>query len=294
MSSQGKQHPLQVRTLFLSDIHLGFKRARTRELLAFLRAVEAETIVLGGDIVDALSLARRFFWTDEHTQVLRLLLARRRAGARLVYLPGNHDAGVAIFVEMLQGQIEVHREWVYCSSRKERYLVLHGDQFDEAVDCPAWLYRLGDLLYEGTLLYNERANQARRLFGLPYKPQTEKLKRAMGTSARFVRRFESVAVAQARQQGYDGVICGHIHCANLYRTEGTLYANTGDWVESCSALVETRAGEMQLLRWPKIAGCGLTLGYDPNRPAPQSIQRLRGPSADGNRRPFAPHFPPLQ
>lgn len=253
MSSKGKQRRQQVRTLFLSDIHLGFKRARTRELLAFLEGIDAETIVLGGDIVDALSLAKRFYWTDEHTQVLRLLLARRRAGVRLVYLPGNHDASVAMFVEMLQGQIEVHREWVYRTCRGERYLVLHGDQFDEEVDCPAWLYWVGDLLYESTLLYNHRVNDVRRLFGLPYSPQTEKLKASVPTSARFIRRFETVAAAQARLQGYDGVICGHIHRANLCSIEGTFYANTGDWVESCSALVETRAGEMQLLRWPHAA-----------------------------------------
>jgi UDP-2,3-diacylglucosamine pyrophosphatase LpxH len=249
--SKGKEPRLKVRTLFLSDIHLGFKRARTRELLAFLHGVEADTIVLGGDIVDALSLAKRFFWTDEHTQVLRLLLARRRAGVRLVYLPGNHDASVSVFVEMLQGQIEVHREWVYRTSAGARYLVLHGDQFDEELHCPAWLYWLGDWLYEGTLLYNHRMNDLRHLFGLPYRPQTEKLKIAMPTSARFIERFERVAATQAREQGYDGVICGHIHRANLCQIEGTFYANTGDWVESCSALVETRAGEMQLLRWPQ-------------------------------------------
>jgi UDP-2,3-diacylglucosamine pyrophosphatase LpxH len=261
MSSKGKGRRQQVRTLFLSDIHLGFKRARTRELLAFLDGIEAETIVLGGDIVDALSLAKRFFWTDEHTQVLRLLLARRRAGVRLVYLPGNHDASVAMFVEMLQGQIEVHREWVYRTSRGERYLVLHGDQFDEEVDCPAWLYWIGDRLYEGTLLYNHWVNDVRRLFGMPYSPQTKKLKGAVATSARFIRRFENVAAAQARHQGYDGVICGHIHRANLCSIDGTFYANTGDWVESCSALVETRAGEMQLMRWPQ--GAVATVGVRP-------------------------------
>jgi UDP-2,3-diacylglucosamine pyrophosphatase LpxH len=260
MSSNGKGRRQQVRTLFLSDIHLGFRRARTRELLAFLRDIDAETIVLGGDIVDALSLAKRFYWADEHTQVLRLLLARRRAGVRLVYLPGNHDAAVAVFVEMLQGQIEVHREWVYRTARGERYLVLHGDQFDEAMDCPAWLYWIGDRLYEGTLLYNHRVNDLRHLFGMPYRPQTEQLKMSVGTSARFIRRFEKVAIAQAREQGYDGIICGHIHRASLCKVDGILYANTGDWVESCSALVETRAGEMQLLRWPAgpVASVGVT------------------------------------
>jgi UDP-2,3-diacylglucosamine pyrophosphatase LpxH len=261
MSSKGKDRRRQVRTLFLSDIHLGFKRARTRELLSFLHGIDAETIVLGGDIVDALSLAKRFFWADEHTQVLRLLLARRRAGVRLVYLPGNHDASVAVFVEMLQGQIEVHREWVYRNHRGERYLVLHGDQFDEEVDCPAWLYWLGDLLYEGTLLYNHRINDLRHLLGRPYRPQTEKLKMSVGASARFIQRFENIAAAQAREQGYDGVICGHIHRANLCSIEGTMYANTGDWVESCSALVETHAGEMQLLRWPQ--GAVASLGVRP-------------------------------
>ena len=261
MSSKGKEHRLRVRTLFLSDVHLGFKRARTRELLAFLRGVDAETIVLGGDIVDALSLAKRFYWTDEHTQVLRLLLARRRAGVRLVYLPGNHDAAVAVFVEMLQGHIEVHREWVYRTARGERYLVLHGDQFDEEMNCPAWLYWIGDRLYESTLLYNHWVNELRRLFGMPYRPQTEKLKMSVGTSASFMRRFEQVAAAQAREQGYDGVICGHIHRANLCTIEGTFYANTGDWVESCSALVETRSGEMQLLRWP--AGAVVRVGATP-------------------------------
>ena len=250
MSSKGKERRQRVRTLFLSDIHLGFKRARTRELLEFLRSIDADTIVLGGDIVDALSLAKRFYWTEEHTQVLRLLLARRRAGVRLVYLPGNHDAAVAVFVEMLQGQIEVHREWVYRTARGERYLVLHGDQFDEDMHCPAWLYWIGDRLYEATLLYNHRVNDLRRLLGLPYRPQTERLKMSVGTSAGFIRRFEQVAIAQAREQGYDGVVCGHIHRANLCKVDGILYANTGDWVESCSALVETRAGEMQLLRWP--------------------------------------------
>ena len=259
MNRKGKERRQQVRTLFLSDIHLGFKRARTKELLAFLNGIEAQTIVLGGDIVDALSLAKRFFWTDEHTQVLRALMARRRAGVRLVYLPGNHDAAISMFVEMLQGQIEVHREWVYRSAAGERYLVLHGDQFDEEVDCPPWLYWIGDRLYEGTLLYNHRVNDLRRLFGLPYQPQTERLKGAVATSARFIDRFETVASTQAREQGYDGVICGHIHRAKLCRIGGTLYANTGDWVESCSALVETRAGELQLLRWPHGAAARLAV-----------------------------------
>ena len=245
----------QARTVFLSDIHLGCRRARTRELLSFLDGVEAETIVLGGDIVDTLSLARRFFWAEEHSRVLRLLLARRRAGTRLVYLPGNHDASLSLFMDLLQGQVEVHREWVYRTTRGERLLVLHGDQFDGDVHCPRWLYLLGDVLYESTLLYNHRVNDVRRLLGLPYRPQTEGLKAKFAASARFIARFEDAAVAHAREQGYDGVICGHIHRANLRRIDGSLYCNTGDWVESCTALIEDLSGELRLLRWPApVAG----------------------------------------
>src|SRR6267378_3743904 len=130
-----------ARTLFLSDTHLGFRHARVHELNEFLHGVEAERIVLVGDIVDALSLARRAFWTVEHTQVVRTLLARQRAGTRLIYIPGNHDASLAMLAQMLQGQFEVHREWVHRTARGERLLVLHGDQFDGVVPCPRWLTR---------------------------------------------------------------------------------------------------------------------------------------------------------
>jgi UDP-2,3-diacylglucosamine pyrophosphatase LpxH len=243
----------KVRTLFLSDIHLGFRHARVRELNEFLQGVEAETIVLVGDIVDALSLARRAFWTPQHTQVVRTLLARQRAGARLVYIPGNHDASLAVLAGMLQGQFEVHREWVHRTARGERLLVLHGDQFDGLGSCPPWLNRLGDSLHGATVALSHGVNNLRRLLGKPYWALSEHLKLSFAASVRFISEFEHLAARHARAQGYDGVVCGHIHRANLCHIEGTLYANTGDWVESCSALIETRGGELQLLRWPNVA-----------------------------------------
>src|SRR5438270_2871365 len=145
--SRGRSGKPRARTLFLSDIHLGFKRARTGELYQFLQGVDAECIVLVGDIVDALSMARRFFWSAEHTQIVRTLLARQRAGTRLIYIPGNHDASLGVMAEMLQGQLEVHREWVHQTARGGRLLVMHGDQFDGAVCCAPWLTRSGDTTY---------------------------------------------------------------------------------------------------------------------------------------------------
>ena len=240
----------KVRTLFLSDIHLGFKRARVRELSEFLLGIDAERIVLVGDIVDALSLSARFFWSADHTQVVRTLLARRRAGARIIYIPGNHDASLALLAEMLQGQFEVHREWVHRTARGRRLLVMHGDQFDGLVPCPGWLGRLGDALYEGTVMLNNGLNDVRRLFRRPYWSLAERIKLNIGASLRYITRFEEIAAGHARMQGYDGVVCGHIHRPNLRRIGGTLYCNTGDWVESCSAVVEQMSGELQLLRWP--------------------------------------------
>jgi UDP-2,3-diacylglucosamine pyrophosphatase LpxH len=239
-----------VRTLFLSDIHLGYRHARVGELNEFLAGVEAESIVLVGDIVDALSLARRPYWTSAHTQVVRTLLARQRAGARLIYIPGNHDASLALLAHMLQGQFEVHREWVHRTARGERLLVIHGDQLDDRMPCPRWLTHLGDLLHGTMVSVSHTVNNVRRALGRPYWPLTEYLKLRIGASLRYIEQFEQLAAAHARDNGYDGVVCGHIHRANLRRIAGALYANTGDWVESCSALVESGRGELSLLRWP--------------------------------------------
>src|SRR2546421_439297 len=251
--SPGRSRKARGRTLFLSDIHLGFKRARVRELNEFLQGIEAECIVLVGDIVDALSLARRFFWSPQHTQVVRTLLARRRAGTRLIYIPGNHDASLAMMAEMLRGQLEVHREWVHRTARGERLLVMHGDQFDGVVPCAPWLTRLGDAMYDASVMLSHSVNNLRRALGRPYWPLAERIKLSIGASVRYIARFEDVAATHARAQGYDGVVCGHIHRANLRLIDGTLYCNTGDWVESCSALIKHPNGELQLLRWPHDA-----------------------------------------
>jgi UDP-2,3-diacylglucosamine pyrophosphatase LpxH len=257
---------LRVRTLFLSDIHLGFKRSRARELAEFLHSVEAENILLVGDIVDALSLTNRPYWSEQHTRVARALLAKRRAGSRLIYIPGNHDANFGLFSEVLHGQVEVHREWVHRTAAGERLLILHGDQFDTTVHCTRWLHRLGDFMYGVTLGVNDKLNWVRRSLGMSYWSIAEHLKLAVGTSKRYIEHFETTAARHATNLGYDGIVCGHIHRARLTRIEGALYCNTGDWVDSCSALVEDVTGTLHLLRWPGImlpaphAGARLAIG----------------------------------
>jgi UDP-2,3-diacylglucosamine pyrophosphatase LpxH len=155
-----------------------------------------------------------------------------------------------MMAEMLQGQFEVHREWVHRTARGQRLLVMHGDQFDGAMACSPWLTRVGDAMYDVTVMVSHSVNNLRRALGRPYYPLAERLKLSVGVSVRYITRFEQIAAAHARTQGYDGVVCGHIHRANLRNIDDTLYCNTGDWVESCSALIESQKGELQLLRWP--------------------------------------------
>jgi len=153
-----------------------------------------------------------------------------------------------MLAQMLQGQFEVHREWVHRTARGERLLVLHGDQLDGVVPCPRWLTRLGDVLHDATVMVSHRVNNLRRALGKPYWPLAERIKLSIAQRA-LHRALRTTRRRQRARQGYDGVVCGHIHRANLRRIEGTLYANTGDWVESCSALIESERGELQLLRW---------------------------------------------
>jgi UDP-2,3-diacylglucosamine pyrophosphatase LpxH len=260
-----------MRTLFLSDIHLGFKRARARELAAFLRGVDAETIVLAGDIVDHLNLSQKIFWNNEHTQVVRTLLAKRRAGARLIYIPGNHDHDLSIIAELLAGQVEVHREWVHRTARGERLLVVHGDQFDGEMEhaCPRWKAWLGNALYDFTVMANDRLNDVGRVMGRRYWPIAEKLKLSVQGSVDYIERFEQLAAAHAAEHGFDGILCGHIHRANLKRIGDTLYCNTGDWVETCSAMVEDSTGELRLVRWEQMGKPALS-----HTKAQESLQGL--------------------
>src|ERR1700759_335078 len=156
--TSARRRSVKVRTLFLSDSHLGYKRARARELSVFLSGINAERIVLVGDIIDALSMGQRFFWSSEHTEVVRALLAKRRSGARVIYIPGNHDASLSMFAEFLNGQVEVHREWVHRTGQGKRLLVCPGARFDGNVTCAPWMEKLGDALYYAVVAANHSVN----------------------------------------------------------------------------------------------------------------------------------------
>ncbi len=244
--------PIRVRTLFLSDMHLGTRGCQAVLLLDFLKNVDADTIYLVGDIVDGWQLRAGWYWPQAHNDVVQKLLRKVRKGARIVYLPGNHDEFLRDYVGTTFGGIEVAETALHEAADGRRYLVIHGDQFDMVVRHSPWLAHLGDGAYTLALALNTGLNKLRRRLGLSYWSLSAWAKRKVKNAVGYIGRFETILADEARRQGADGVICGHIHHA-ADRPIGTLrYLNTGDWVESCTALVEHYDGRIEVLHYPSL------------------------------------------
>jgi UDP-2,3-diacylglucosamine pyrophosphatase LpxH len=245
----GSHTSLHVRSAFVSDFHLGSRECRADLILDFLRTVQMDQLFLIGDILDLWSLERSFYWPQAHHEVLSTILRMARHGTRVIYVPGNHDAQLREFCATAFGNLEIHREYVHTTARDLKLLILHGDEFDGAVTCPRWLHVLGSNLYDFTLGANRLVNAVRRGWGYPYWSLAGYLKSRVGNARRYVEEFERAAAHAARKRGLDGVVCGHIHRPEIKSEDGVLYCNDGDWVDSCSALIEDRSGELELWHW---------------------------------------------
>jgi UDP-2,3-diacylglucosamine pyrophosphatase LpxH len=240
----------RVRSVFISDVHLGSRGCRAEALLDFLRRVRCEQLYLVGDIVDLWCLRRGFFWPEAHTAVLREILRKAATGTRVVYVPGNHDADLRELVGAEIRGVEVHRDCIHVTADGRRLLVTHGDDFDGVVACQPWLAALGSSVYDYVVALNRVFNEARRLIGLPYWSLAGFLKGCSGKARRYIGNFEHAAAYAARRQGLDGIVCGHIHRHEIATIDGVVYANDGDWVENCTALVEDRNGRLAIWHWP--------------------------------------------
>ncbi|CAN7376631.1 UDP-2,3-diacylglucosamine diphosphatase [Rhizobium sp. LjRoot254] len=243
---------VKVRTLFISDIHLGSKASKADFLLDFLRVHEAETIFLVGDIVDGWRLKRSWYWPQNCNDVVQKLLRKGRKGARIVYVPGNHDDFMREFPGIHFGGIEVARNMIHVAADGKRYLVLHGDEFDVVVRNARFIAHLGDWAYDTAIALNIWIARARRLLGLPYWSFSAWAKLQVKRAVNFIGEFQRVVADEARRNDVDGVICGHIHHAVIEDIDGITYINTGDWVESCTAVVEHFDGRMELIRWQNV------------------------------------------
>lgn len=240
------------RTVFISDVHLGTRSSQAAALLEFLRTVEAETYYLVGDIVDFWKVRRGPHWPQSHNDVLQKLLRKARKGARVVFIPGNHDDGLREYCGMNFGGIEIRRDAMHETADGKRYVVLHGDEFDVVVRYARWLAFLGDRSYEVALALNTPLNVARRMLGFGYWSLSSYLKLKVKTAVNFIGEFEEALAGEARRRGADGLICGHIHHANSRNVDGIHYLNCGDWVESCTAIGERADGTFEIIHWQDV------------------------------------------
>ena len=240
------------RSVFISDVHLGFRGCHAEALCQFLRTVKPEYLFLVGDIIDLWSLKKTFFWPSTHTDALRAMLCKSREGTKVIYIPGNHDSLFRELAGSVFGNLEIHHEYNHTTANGKRFLVLHGDVFDSVVKCHPALVHLGTWLYDWLMWVNPWVNKVRRLFGFANFSLATALKGATGHARRYMQRFEEAAAESARRHGVDGIICGHIHHAGVREINGVTYANDGDWVEHCSSLVEDASGELRVVRWEEL------------------------------------------
>lgn len=242
---------MRVRSIFLSDIHLGTRACQAGRLLEFMKAYEAERLFLVGDVIDLWAMrSRGIYWSEEQNTVVQKVLKRARHEAQVVFVPGNHDEALREHVGTSFGNIRVEREWVHSAVDGKRYLVVHGDEFDQVTRYHKWLAVLGDNAYGALVHLNMWLSWLRRNLGLPgYWSLAGYAKRQVKTAVGFIFDFEEALARHARNRGVDGVICGHIHAAAQREVDGIAYLNCGDWVDSCTAIVEHLNGTMELVRW---------------------------------------------
>jgi UDP-2,3-diacylglucosamine pyrophosphatase LpxH len=239
----------RYRAIFISDLHLGTPGCQAPALLDFLKSHPSDTLYLVGDIIDGWQLRRRWYWPQSHNDVVQKLLRRSRKGGRVIFVPGNHDEFARGFVGHHFGGIEVMEEAVHVTADGRKLWIVHGDYFDGVIQCAKWLAYLGDNLYEFTLRLNRHLNSVRARLGLPYWSLSAYLKNKVKKALAYVNDFEMAVAAEARRRGHQGVVCGHIHRAEMRDINGTLYCNDGDWVESRTALLEHFDGRLELVQW---------------------------------------------
>ena len=240
------------RTIWISDVHLGTKGCQSEFLLDFLRYTESEYLYLVGDIIDLWRMKRSWSWQQSHNDVIQKVLRKARKGTKVMFIPGNHDEMFRDFLNVNFGQIEIRPEHIHVTKDGRKFLVIHGDEFDAVVTYAKWLAIMGDWGYNTLLSINTGFNEVQRRLGYPYWSLSAYLKQKAKRAVEFIGRFETALATEAAKRGVDWVICGHIHKAEMRQIGDVLYCNDGDWVESCTALVEHMDGQLEILHWADV------------------------------------------
>ena len=240
------------RTIWISDIHLGSKGCQAELLLEFLKYIDSEKLYLVGDIIDCWRLKEKWFWPQQHNDVVQKILRKARKGCKVIYIPGNHDSIARSYTEMAFGDVEIVEEDIHITADNKRLLILHGDIFDNVMRFAPWLASLGDVLYEFLLKLNRPINWFRQKFGKGYWSLSAHLKKKVKNAVSYISQFEEIASEHAKKHHADGIVCGHIHHAEIREFHGIEYYNDGDWVESCTALAEDFVGNISILHWHQL------------------------------------------
>lgn len=239
------------RSVWISDVHLCSRDCQSDVVYNFLANIKCDYLYLVGDIIDVWALRRKWHWPTAYNEVVHKLLKRSRRGAKVTYIPGNHDEFFRDFVGYRFGDVKIEANAIHTTADGRRFLVMHGDEFDTVVRCRLWLTHLGDWAYRHLVVLNRLVNTVRRWQGKPYWSLSGAIKRKVKQAVTYLADFESLLATEAKRRGVDGVICGHIHAPAMRVVDGVQYCNTGDWIENCTALVEHEDGRLELLWWHK-------------------------------------------
>ena len=240
------------RTVWISDIHLGTKDCKAKELLEFIKHCRAKKIYLVGDIIDGWALKKRWFWPQEHNDVIQKLLRQARKGTEVIFIPGNHDEFARQFCGLNFGGIQVRHDDVHVTADGKKIWVTHGDLYDNIMQYARWLAFIGDRAYTFALWLNRAFNRIRLKLNYPYWSLSQYLKHKVKAAVSCITAFEDLLIREAKNKQCDGVVCGHIHKAELRSIDHVTYANDGDWVESMTALIENHDGSLQIIDWNEV------------------------------------------
>jgi len=243
------QNPLKLRTIWLSDIHLGNSGCQVDFLLHFLRSTETRYLFLVGDIIDMWSMERHLYWPQKHNDAIRTFLGKPKHDSQLVFIPGNHDEKLREYCGLKLGNISIQKHAIHTLANGKRILIMHGDEFDSVIGASRFLGKLGSFAYDVLLQLNMVLNWFRRRLGKGYWSLSAFLKLKVKNAVQYISNFEEAVTYQAQRHNVDAVVCGHIHHPEIAPLNGILYCNCGDWVESCSALVESEDGTLSILVW---------------------------------------------
>ncbi len=243
---------LKYRTIWISDVHLGYKDCKADFLLDFLKSTESETLYLVGDVIDIWALKRSFYWPQKHHAVIKQIFKKAKSGTKVYYIPGNHDELSRDLVGQTIMGVKIKRNHIHKTADNRRLLLCHGDEFDFAVKHSRLTKLLGDVSYDILLLINRWSNWFRKRFGLHYWSLATYIKNRVRNARQAIELFEVAAADEARRQNLDGVVCGHIHQPEIRKINDVLYCNDGDWVESCTAMIEDQTGWLEIIHWSDL------------------------------------------